>query len=254
MVLFGEYSFKDIKAVSGVEYARFKEWGFQPSIGKASGPGTRNVYSRHDLYQIHLYKSIFEGGWYRGPAKRFIDAIPANSLEKLIASGYSARFTILLEMFETQQVLSQEEIAVLHEAEREDPLFGANVYGFLSGPLGKSYETIDRIYDCIRVSLDEWDSTIRLLLFFFRDRDKNVSVKHHVQLIVPCNDSHIWKLYENQKREAVEDLFSTMAFADDTYCIEFTGIITEVDHGLLELYPNVVFEDFALMLRFAKKH
>ena len=50
---------KDVITILAIPRERFKEWVFRgyikPSLQKAEGTGTKNIYSRFDLYAIKLF-------------------------------------------------------------------------------------------------------------------------------------------------------------------------------------------------------
>ena len=64
-----EFYASDVTKITGVKRLRLHQWieqGFlRPSIQEASGHGTRNIYSRADLYKIALFKKLVESGLQR---------------------------------------------------------------------------------------------------------------------------------------------------------------------------------------------
>ena len=60
------FTAKDVTAVTGVKRTRLQQWLEQgwitPSIQQADGHGTRNVYSRNDLYAIAFFRRVVESG------------------------------------------------------------------------------------------------------------------------------------------------------------------------------------------------
>ncbi|MDZ7699505.1 MAG: hypothetical protein U5R49_22065 [Deltaproteobacteria bacterium] len=73
-----EFLAKDIFDITGVKRNRLQQWleyGFiLPSIQVASGHGSRNIWSREDLYTISLFKKITESGLSRKVASDFLSA------------------------------------------------------------------------------------------------------------------------------------------------------------------------------------
>ena len=71
-----EFLAADITQITGIKRTRLQQWlerGFVvPSIQVASGPGTRNIYSRVDLYNIATFKKITESGLPRKVVAEFI--------------------------------------------------------------------------------------------------------------------------------------------------------------------------------------
>jgi hypothetical protein len=64
-----EFLAADIERITGVKRNRLQQWieyGFiTPSIQEASGSGSRNVWSRADLYSIAIFKKVTESGLSR---------------------------------------------------------------------------------------------------------------------------------------------------------------------------------------------
>jgi hypothetical protein len=62
-----EFQSKDVERITGVKNKRLWAWierGFlSPSIQEADGPGTRNIWSRNDLYTIAVFKNLTESGF-----------------------------------------------------------------------------------------------------------------------------------------------------------------------------------------------
>ncbi len=73
-----EFLAGDIERITGVKRNRLQQWlerGFiAPSIQMASGHGTRNIWSRNDLYTIALFKKITESGLSRKVVSDFLSA------------------------------------------------------------------------------------------------------------------------------------------------------------------------------------
>ena len=68
----------DVEKITGVKRQRLEQWlsrGFiAPSIQAASGHGSRNIWSRNDLYTIALFKKITESGLSRKMVSDFLSA------------------------------------------------------------------------------------------------------------------------------------------------------------------------------------
>jgi hypothetical protein len=257
MFFFGQYEFKVVKEVIGVAHGRFKEWGIEPSIAKAAGPGRRNIYSRNDLYLIQLYKRVFEAGWDRKTAKNFIEAIKKEKFEKLVRAAHDTRLTSILELFERTGILTPSEIKRLFEASAKDESFEGNILPFLAETLNKSADEIRTIYDCVVKSLVEWDNKIDLLLIFFRDRDLDqfglVSADSFIRRKEPLSEDAPSVLrITNQKHEKIEidHLLFGLSVSGDAYVVEFTSIVNDVDMKLQEAFPTFVpYEDLAMISR-----
>ena len=65
-----EFFASDVTKVTGVKRGRLQVWlekgWIVPSIQKASGHGTRNIFSLGDLYNIVLFRKVVESGLSRG--------------------------------------------------------------------------------------------------------------------------------------------------------------------------------------------
>lgn len=96
------YSASDVTRITGVKRTRLQQWlersFIVPSIQEASGPGTRNIYNRMDIYNIALFKKITESGWPRKMAADFIcagafysDAISKEYMDKVTFMVYVRR-------------------------------------------------------------------------------------------------------------------------------------------------------------------
>ena len=80
----------DIERILKVKRQRLEAWQergyFSPSIQKASGPGTRNIYSRGDLYGIWLFERLLYIGVPRKVLGELINSTDWENLEK---TGYN---------------------------------------------------------------------------------------------------------------------------------------------------------------------
>ena len=67
----------DVEKITGVKRTRLQQWlerGYlKPSIQEAGGHGTRNIYSRKDLYLIASFKRIAESGISRQMAADMLE-------------------------------------------------------------------------------------------------------------------------------------------------------------------------------------
>jgi len=61
-----EFLVSDVTKFTGVKRLRLHQWierkYLSPSVQKASGHGTRNVYDEYDLYKIELFKRLITSG------------------------------------------------------------------------------------------------------------------------------------------------------------------------------------------------
>ncbi len=67
----------DIVKILGIERNLLAQWlmrGYiSPSVQRAQGPGTKNLFSRNDLYNIRLFQQLVDTGIRRDEAKMYID-------------------------------------------------------------------------------------------------------------------------------------------------------------------------------------
>ena len=77
------YSTFDILRAMGLRIERIQDWinrGYvTPSIETAHGQGTKNVFSKDDLYRIQLFKSLVTHGFLRKDAARYFKAVSLDS-------------------------------------------------------------------------------------------------------------------------------------------------------------------------------
>jgi DNA-binding transcriptional MerR regulator len=71
-----EFQSADQEKITGVKRNRLQVWierGWIKPSQRATGYGSRNVFSRDDLYNIAIFKAIVEKGWSRSVAAEFIE-------------------------------------------------------------------------------------------------------------------------------------------------------------------------------------
>lgn len=87
----GQYSTFDIVALFLLTRARLQEWiarGFiVPSVEKSVSRGTRNIFSRNDLYLIAVFIHLLEHGMHRELAAKFIGLFRRRSLSETLEEG-----------------------------------------------------------------------------------------------------------------------------------------------------------------------
>jgi DNA-binding transcriptional MerR regulator len=75
-----EYTTFDIVKNLGIKQERLREWidrGFiEPSLQKASGRGTKNLFSRHDLYRLGLFIYLLNVSLSRERAAELVNSLP----------------------------------------------------------------------------------------------------------------------------------------------------------------------------------
>lgn len=71
-----KFFYSDVERITGVQRLRLHHWmkeGFLiPSGPVAKGHGTKNVYTREDLYKIALLKKLIENGMHGWQAASFV--------------------------------------------------------------------------------------------------------------------------------------------------------------------------------------
>jgi len=74
-----EFSRSGVSEILGINQERFREWvskGYiKPSIQSSSGSGTRNLFSRIDLYRIGLFRLLLASGFSRTQASVHVNGI-----------------------------------------------------------------------------------------------------------------------------------------------------------------------------------
>jgi DNA-binding transcriptional MerR regulator len=74
-----QFQAMDVTRICGVKRNRLQAWMEQgwitPSIQKATGHGTRNIFSIEDLYSISLFKQMVESGISRAAVAEFIPEV-----------------------------------------------------------------------------------------------------------------------------------------------------------------------------------
>ena len=70
----GVFSSNFVAQFLGVKPGCLKEWlkFIEPSIWRASGPGTRNLFSRMDIYKLCAFKELLGRGFKREAAKNIL--------------------------------------------------------------------------------------------------------------------------------------------------------------------------------------
>lgn len=86
----GAFTTWDIQKKFGLKQARLKEWlKFLPPSFKASGPGTKNLFSRTDLYKLFVFRELIEKGLSRERAAEIVNIMARAGL------AYSSGSTLL---------------------------------------------------------------------------------------------------------------------------------------------------------------
>lgn len=95
-----EFRASDVEKIVSVKRTRLQQWlergWIVPSVRVADGPGTRNVYSRNDLYKIAVFREATERwGLTREMAAKFIQELdflgpvaPESEVDKVLLIGY----------------------------------------------------------------------------------------------------------------------------------------------------------------------
>lgn len=72
----GAFTTWDIQKKFGIKQPRLKEWfKFLPPSFKASGPGTKNLFSRTDLYKLFVFRELIGKGFNRERAAELVNSM-----------------------------------------------------------------------------------------------------------------------------------------------------------------------------------
>jgi hypothetical protein len=92
----GLFKAADVAKKFGIRYGRLKEWlkHIPPSVEQADGPGTRNIFTRSDLYKLFLFRELIEkGGLQRTRAAAVVSALDKDGLIKFSSTLLTRRFS-----------------------------------------------------------------------------------------------------------------------------------------------------------------
>ena len=95
-----EFYASDVTQITGVKRTRLQQWlerdFVSPSINVANGHGSRNVYSRGDLYTIAIFKKVSEMGLARKVVADMISTLRRYSKAQPILElgGYERLFDL----------------------------------------------------------------------------------------------------------------------------------------------------------------
>ncbi len=92
----GLFKAADVAKKFGIRYGRLKEWlkHIPPSVKQADGPGTRNIFTRSDLYKLFLFRELIEkGGLQRTTAAAVVSALDKDGLLKFSSTLLTRRFS-----------------------------------------------------------------------------------------------------------------------------------------------------------------
>ena len=216
----------DVTRITGVSRPRMEQWmqlGYiKPSVNRASGRGTRNIFDRYDLYKIALFRHITETGWYREDAGRLLRALDDDTITSLIWGWQYKQFQPL----------------------REDILFGNFSDELLEKGLAidKTSRFADLISEKVRKEfikcLDEKLGDIGLYLVFCRVIHPNPE-ESFIGCYPVIEDKEI---IVNGKPIALQlsTLKKHFGTVDDVYMINFSTIAKNVDKALYRLYPGKI--------------
>lgn len=87
-----KYSTFDIIEIFNIKIDRLKDWiirGYiSPSIQRASGQGTKNIFSKFDLYLIALFKFLISRGFSRDDAAERIEMLRQYKKKTIAMADY----------------------------------------------------------------------------------------------------------------------------------------------------------------------
>ena len=77
----GAFTTWDIQKKLGIKQSRLKEWlKYLPPSYKADGPGTKNLFSRTDLYKIFVFRELIDRGFSRQKAAELVNSMAEQGL------------------------------------------------------------------------------------------------------------------------------------------------------------------------------
>jgi hypothetical protein len=140
----------DITEITGVKRPRLQQWlerGFiHPSIQKAEGHGSRNVYNRYDLYRIGIFKKLVESGLSRKLVASYLNAtIPFI----LGSSGYCMFFrdgekiTCFMTSLDSNLRSSEERYYEMSGSKNYDDILVIN-FGAICGQIDQKIENLPK--------------------------------------------------------------------------------------------------------------
>ncbi|SPF42607.1 hypothetical protein SBDP1_40006 [Syntrophobacter sp. SbD1] len=80
----GIFSAPNVAKTLGIKPGRLKEWlkYIPPNVEKAKGPGTRNLFTRTDIYKLYAFKELIESGRLeRGAAAEIVSKLESWGLK-----------------------------------------------------------------------------------------------------------------------------------------------------------------------------
>ena len=219
-----EFSLPEICRILDLKRDRIQQWldrGYiSPSIKKASGQGTRNIFSREDLYVIAVFKDLTQGGWLRDAAAALIKAI---DLKKDIGLLITLRLwnKMLKEKIQFGEFQVGNLMAEATKMDKNDPALRK---------AAACYE------EHMVKGLDEISNSVELLLLFLRFRVGKLSIDIQCIPIVEGDTSD--KKGGKPVAQTMNDVLPEICKATDVYILNFGMLMDSVDQILYALFPK----------------
>ncbi|RZB36305.1 MAG: hypothetical protein SRB2_02130 [Desulfobacteraceae bacterium Eth-SRB2] len=224
-----KFLMNNITLTTGVTRNQLKQWLkmgiLTPSIRCASGPGTRNVFSREDLYLIAVFRHFISDLFYREPAADYLKAINPDHVNLLVAVATWERITylqqdLLIEL--TQDKTIEESLKLIGKAPNPHKI----------RLLRESM---------IRSLYEKLDTNLGLFLAFLRIK---VEKRNHINCLPVIEGGPAWIPAARFK-----DLIALSQTADDTFILNFGKIMREIDIQLMLHYPEKMNYQYKKMMK-----
>ena len=221
-----QFQMNEITQITEVTRDRLKQWlklgWIIPSVKKASGPGSRNIFNLNDLYRIAIFKVLTENksGFYREAAAKLVDAIEDKDLNELIAIGQYKKLSLLkLELM--SKLLSDEHLEGIYKAAKGK----ANLV-----------EAKTNLKQLFIEGAKSWSLQVGLYLVFLWLSVGEASTVHCIPIVEddPDFDSTI------KMGMTFTDAISILKKADSFYALDFSKIMDKIDGIISHKFPEKI--------------
>lgn len=221
----------EITKLIDVDRNRLKEWiargWVKPSIKRASGHGTPNVFDRENLYEIALFKKMIESGLSRAVIGDFIgSAQRSRAITQLATVVQAIRIIPLSDELQTGVFRLPEEI------EKRNP------------------KEAKIIKDTLLQVFREFSHEVMFYLAFVRGKDGFVKSWGIVDgyPVEGGDEPATVKLAKKFCMPSMENLPEILSFAEDAHLYNFGEIVDRIENRLVRFYPEKV-KDLAIEFR-----
>jgi len=211
---------KDITLITGASRDNLEGWmekGFIiPSIRRASGQGTRNIFSIEDLYRIATFKKLISSGWYRQTASDLIISIDTKDIDMLISIGF------LLKLPHVKLKTSEKIALEIKKA-------------------SKTKITLPELQKITRAGFRNAGLEVGLYLVFLRKDNETSKRVWCVPFPVDYSESGKGLFDIGYK---FKDLIKSFNLADDIFILNFGRIIDEINDKLILKNPELFLNQY----------